>query len=173
MPALPGIFASSQVVGISAAGFFLAGTVGISPFNLIPIAERSNLSPATRAPLYKYMFHVRGKRAFIGSSLGGAAAFLVAYFNRPADISLEHSRTLIAAATALLVTVPQTVIWMLPIYKALGDETYAGTEAQAKERWAGLMKRFYRGNSIRVLLYTTAYVLGIYSLASSKVNILV
>ncbi|KAF7360695.1 hypothetical protein MVEN_00801300 [Mycena venus] len=173
MPPLLGVFVSSQVVGLSAAGFFLASTMGSSPFNLIPIAERSNLSPATRAPLYKHMFFVRGRRAFIGSAFGGAAAFLVAYFNRPADIALEHSRALLGAAGALLLAVLQTAIWMLPIYKALGDETHAGTEVQAKERWDSLMKRFYRGNFVRVVLYTVAYALGIYGLASSRVAALV
>jgi hypothetical protein len=39
-----GVFTSSQVVGLSAAGFFLSSTTNISPFNLIPIVERSNAS---------------------------------------------------------------------------------------------------------------------------------
>ncbi|KAF7360672.1 hypothetical protein MVEN_00798900 [Mycena venus] len=42
------------------------------------------------------------------------------------------SRALLGAAGALLLAVPQTAIWMLPIYKALGEETYAGTEGQTK-----------------------------------------
>ncbi|KAF8189445.1 hypothetical protein K438DRAFT_945669 [Mycena galopus ATCC 62051] len=178
MSHLLGIFASSQIVGVSAAGFFLASTMGISPLNLIPIVERSNLSPATRAPLYKHMFLVRGRRAFITTAFGGAAAFLVAYFNRPADIALGHEYALLGAAGALALAVPHTVVWVLPIYKALGDESvYAGTgavtEAQARERWAKLMDRFYRGNFVRVMFYSVAYALGIYGLASARVTGLV
>jgi hypothetical protein len=51
------------------------------------------------------MFFSRGRPAFIGTAIGGGAAFLVAYFNRPADISLAHSRALLAAAGSLLLAV--------------------------------------------------------------------
>ncbi|KAJ7452969.1 hypothetical protein B0H11DRAFT_2326757 [Mycena galericulata] len=170
MSPLLGLFPSSQIVGISAAGFFLASTLSISPFNLIPIVERSELSPAIRAPLYGHMFLARGRPAFIATALGGAAAFFTAYYNRPSDISLEHSRALLFAAGSLLIAIPHTVIWMVPIYKGLGDVKYSGTEVQAKERWTGLMKRFYFGNSVRLLLFATSYALGIYGLASSKVS---
>ncbi|KAJ7840788.1 hypothetical protein B0H13DRAFT_2287014 [Mycena leptocephala] len=120
MVAFLSVFTSSQVVGLSAAGFFLSSTTNVSPFNLIPIIERSNvITPATRAPLYKHMFFSRGRPAFIGTAIGGGAAFLVAYFNRPADISQAHSRALLAAAGSLLLAVPHTVIWVLPIYKEL------------------------------------------------------
>ncbi|KAJ6529824.1 hypothetical protein B0H19DRAFT_1242783 [Mycena capillaripes] len=163
-------FPSSQVIGLSAAGFFLASTVHISPFNLIPIVERSKLAPAARAPLYGHMFHARGRPAFIGTTIGGAAAFLIAYFNRPVDTSILQSRALLVAAGSLLIAIPHTVIWMVPIYKKLGDEKYSGSDVQAKERWDGLMKRFYAGNSIRLLLYGTAYALGIYGLAASQVT---
>ncbi|KAJ7353036.1 hypothetical protein DFH08DRAFT_855825 [Mycena albidolilacea] len=170
MPALFSIFTSTQAIGVSAAGFFLASTTSLSPFNLIPIAEQSKLSPAERAPLYGRMFFARGRPAFAGTALGGAAAFLTAYFNRPSDISPEHSRALLGAAGALLIAVPHTIISMVPIYKALADTTYSGTEVQAKERWNGLMKRFYTGNSVRLLLYATAYALGTYGLAVSQVT---
>ncbi|KAJ7618311.1 hypothetical protein DFH06DRAFT_1479000 [Mycena polygramma] len=164
------VFASSQIIGLSAAGFFLASTMNSSPFNLIPIVERSNLPLVSRAPLYAHMFSGRGRPAFITTAVGGAAAFLTAYFTRPSDTSLIQSRALLGAAGALLIAVPHTIIWMLPVYKALGDEKYAGTEVQAKERWDGLMKRFYAGNRIRLLLYGTAYALGICGLTASKVT---
>ncbi|KAJ7633721.1 hypothetical protein B0H17DRAFT_1217484 [Mycena rosella] len=107
-------------LGLSAAGFFLASTAGISPFNLIPIVESSSpcSSPyAARAPLYGHMFSVRGRPAFLVTALGGAAAFFTAYYTRPADISVEHSRALLAAAGALIVAVPHTVLAMVPVYK--------------------------------------------------------
>ncbi|KAK7044413.1 hypothetical protein R3P38DRAFT_2878625 [Favolaschia claudopus] len=173
MVPLLGIFASSQVIGVTAAGFFLASTVGISPFNLIPLAEHGNLPPSTLAPLYTHMFLTRGRRAFLAGSLGAAAAFLTAYFNRPADISLEHSRALLGAAGLLIAAVPHTIIWMVPVYKQLGNGAYKGTEEQTKERWQTLMSRFYRGNSIRVAIFLAAYSLGIYGLTSSKVTHLV
>ncbi|KAJ7833888.1 hypothetical protein B0H14DRAFT_2800007 [Mycena olivaceomarginata] len=92
----------------------------------------------------------------------GAAAFLTAYFYRPSDISPEHSRALLGAAGALLIAVPHTIISMVPIYKALADTTYSGTEVQAKA--------IYTGNSVRLLLYATAYALGTYGLAVSRVT---
>ncbi|KAJ7100430.1 hypothetical protein C8R44DRAFT_859343 [Mycena epipterygia] len=175
MPPLFSLFASSQVLGLSAAGFFLASTTNISPFNLVPIAERSasQLPLATRASLYGHMFSGRGRPAFIATTLGGAAAFFTAYANRPDDISLEHSRALLGAAGTLLLAIPHTVIWMVPVYHELSDSKFSGTEVQAKERWDGLMKRFHSGNSIRLLLFATAYALGVYGLSSSKVTSLV
>ncbi|KAJ7456116.1 hypothetical protein FB451DRAFT_1512483 [Mycena latifolia] len=175
MPALFTPFPASQVVGLSAAGFFLASTMGLSPFNVIPNVERSNLPLETRAPLYGHMFSGRGRPTFAISTLGGAAAFLAAYFTRPADISADHTRALLGAAGALILAVPHTVIWMVPVYKGLADVKYSGTEVQAKangveERWNGLMARFYFGNSIRLLFFATAYALGIYGLASSQVS---
>ncbi|KAF7366178.1 hypothetical protein MVEN_00494800 [Mycena venus] len=115
-------------------------------------------------------FFGRGRPAMLATAFGGAAAFLTAYFNRPADITLEHSRALLLAAGSLLISLPHTIIWMVPVYKGLSDEKYAGTEVQAKERWDGLMKRFYAGNSIRLLLFATAYALGIYGLAASHIT---
>jgi hypothetical protein len=144
------IFASSQAIGLSAAGFFLASTMGISPFNTIPILERSDVhtcsAPQTiilpmqttqlphsaRAPLYGHMFSGRGRPAFAITTLGGAAAFFTAYFNRPADISVDHSRMLLVAAGSLLIAIPHTIIWMVPIYKALSDVKYSGTEVESR-----------------------------------------
>ncbi|KAJ7602682.1 hypothetical protein B0H17DRAFT_1154927 [Mycena rosella] len=170
MPALFSPFVASQALGLSAAGFFLASTASISPFNLIPIVESSSLPYAARAPLYGHMFSVRGRPAFLVTALGGAAAFFTAYYTRPADISVEHSRALLAAAGALIVAVPHTVLAMVPVYHALSDAKYSGTDAQAKVRWDGLIARYYRGNSLRVLLFATAYALGTYGLASSHVT---
>ncbi|KAJ6549579.1 hypothetical protein DFH09DRAFT_1366789 [Mycena vulgaris] len=170
MPALFTTFASSQVIGLSAAGFFLGSTMGISPFNVVPILESSNIPRTARAPLYGHMFHGRGRPAFALTALGGAAAFITAYYSRPANISVEQSRALLVAAGSLLIAVPHTIIWMVPIYSALGDVKYSGTEVESKVRWDKLMRSFHTGNSIRVLLYAAAYGLGIYSLASSQVT---
>ncbi|KAJ7670086.1 hypothetical protein DFH06DRAFT_1321103 [Mycena polygramma] len=167
MPQLLNAFVSSQVIGISATGLFVGSTMNSGPFNLIPIVQRSNLPPAWRVHLYRHMTSGNGRLVFLGSSLGGALAFLVAYFARPADISLSQSRALLGAATALVIAVPHTMIWMLPIYKALGDDRYSGNEAQFHERWEGLMKRFHTGNSIRLMLYATACAVGLYGLAAS------
>ncbi|KAJ6622075.1 hypothetical protein B0H10DRAFT_2432007 [Mycena sp. CBHHK59/15] len=163
-------FVAAQAVGLSASGFFLFSTMSISPWNIISMLEPSDISLIKRAPLYGRAFFGRGRPVFIGTAFGGAGAYLLAYLNRPSDISLEHSRALLAAAATLVVAVPHTVIWMLPIYKGLANEKYSGTEVEAKERWNGLMKRFYGGNSIRLVLYATAYALGIYGLAASHVT---
>ncbi|KAJ7108940.1 hypothetical protein C8R43DRAFT_184354 [Mycena crocata] len=174
MAPLFSIFASSQAIGLTAAGFFFFSTMGISPFNLIPIVERTDIPPQTRAPLYRHLFLYRGKRAFLTTTLGGVAAFLLAYRTRPADISLDHARALLGAAGALFLAIPHTAIWMVPIYKELADKgVYAKNGSGSgveKERWNGIMKRFYGGNNLRVFLFGTAYALGLYALASSKVT---
>ncbi|KAJ7447464.1 hypothetical protein FB451DRAFT_1375639 [Mycena latifolia] len=170
MPALFTQFPAFQVLGLSAAGFFLASTMDVSPFNAIPNLERSNIPLATRASLYRHMFHGRGWPSFAISTFGGAAAFLTAYLTRPADISADHSRALLGAAGALIIAVPHTLIWMVPVYKGLADVKYSGTELQAKERWDGLMARMYFGNSVRLLFLAMAYALGVYGVASSQVT---
>ncbi|KAJ7779430.1 hypothetical protein DFH07DRAFT_795025 [Mycena maculata] len=185
MAPLLSVFPSTHIVGLSLAGFWLASATNISPFNMIPNLEHSKLEPATRAPLYGHLFFARGRPVFIVTALGGGAAFLAAYFTRPEDTSVLHSRALLAAAGSLLIAVPHTIVWMVPVYKALADVNVSGTEVQLKgkqtisstviladgriERWEGLMRRFYIGNSIRLLFYATAYALGLYGLASAKI----
>ncbi|KAJ6472941.1 hypothetical protein C8R47DRAFT_1076837 [Mycena vitilis] len=168
MPQLLSAFILSQVVGISATGLFVGSTMNSGPFNMIPIVQRSKLPSAWRAHLYTCMTSGNGRLVFLGSSLGGAVAFFTAYFARPAHIQLSQSRALLAAAAALILAVPHTMIWMLPIYKALGDEKYSGTEAQTQERWDGLMERFKTGNSIRLMLYNICNLSVITSVAVAK-----
>ncbi|KAJ6502843.1 hypothetical protein C8R47DRAFT_1251650 [Mycena vitilis] len=163
-------FILAQVYGVSATALFMGSTMSPGGFNLVSIVGRSKLPSTWRAHLYGCLITGSGRQVFLTTGLGGAAAFLTAYLTRPAHIPVGQGSALLAAATALVGAVVHTAVWMVPIYSALGDQADFGTEAQTQERWAGLMKRFQRGNLIRLTLFATAHALGIYGLAVSRVG---
>ncbi|KAJ7676546.1 hypothetical protein DFH06DRAFT_1317179 [Mycena polygramma] len=120
----------SQVFGVSATGLFMRSTMNPGDFNLVSIVERSEVAaiitlrilPRATAKLIA-MYGISSfppPGAPIYTALGGAAAFLAAYFDRPANIPFGQSRALLAAATALFGAVLHTAVWMVPVYTALG-----------------------------------------------------
>lgn len=122
----------------------------------------------------------------LGSVALGIVGFATAYANRPVNISVEHTRAIIIGAAALLVSVPHTVVAMLPIYKDLGAvadlpedqqkcaslfhkvQTFLDSKITSPPaRYATHLKRYFFGNGIRLGLFGISYLAGLYGLASS------
>lgn len=66
----------------------------------------------------------------IGSVALGVLGLLVAYTHRPADISVSHSRAIIAAGVSLAVSIPHTLLFVVPIYNDLANVVKLPEEQQ-------------------------------------------
>lgn len=76
------------------------------------------------------MIKSRGKPSMIGSVALGVVGLIVAYTHRPANISVSHSRAIVTAGVALAVSIPHTLIFVVPIYNDLANVVNLPEEQQ-------------------------------------------
>ncbi|KAG9015184.1 hypothetical protein FRB94_004303 [Tulasnella sp. JGI-2019a] len=160
-------FIIGQIVGLSASGAWAVSSLGNGPFNVVTALEKySSLSPSSKSAIIGPSFFGMGRPAFLASVALTAGGYLTAYFTGPNTTPIEHSRLLLLGAGTTIVALLHTRAFMVPLYKRIGDSSSLVGEG-AEARWAGLVKRFYRGNSLRVSLFLLAYGCGVYGLAKT------
>lgn len=96
-------------------------SVGDSEYTESACPVYKGLDVATKATIFSHMIKSRGKPSMIGSVALGVIGLIVAYIHRPADISVSHSRAIVAAGVALAASIPHTLLFVVPIYNDLAN----------------------------------------------------